>query len=334
VLTGDVFTAQKERRLNIFVLGSYVRAHCLGLSTLPSVGESVPAQALWIEHGGKGLNVAVALHRLGASVTLLAAIGQDASAQALRQFLQAEGISTDNLIGLSEASGFGVGFVAADGSNCIAVYSGANALLSADHIKQAEATLAAANAVYAQFEIADEPILAAFQCARQHTIRTVLNPSPWRTPSRQMLALTDVLIVNETEAVHLFELSQPVNCVADWQINLADWAQRIGWQGELLVVTLAEQGCVALQQNKVIHKPAFCITAVDATGAGDAFSAAITLALLSNPPPETLRFANACGAYVAARQGVLSILPTAQALVLFIELTESPSRDYIPVECT
>ncbi|GAB6140143.1 ribokinase [Methylosoma difficile] len=305
--------------LKVLVLGSYVRAHCLGLSALPAVGESLQAQSLWIEHGGKGLNLAVALHRLGVDVSLLAAVGQDASAEALLAYLQHEGIASEGLVRLPEPSGFGVGFIAADGSNCIAVYPGANALLSADHIQQAEALLSSAAAVYAQFEITDEPILAAFRQARQQSIRTVLNPSPWRIPSTEMLMLTDILIVNESEAAQLLGLGKTTKGISDWQQALPVCLEKIGWQGELFVVTLAEQGCVAWQQGAVSYQPAYPVTAVDATGAGDAFAAALLMALLEQKTlSDALLVANASGAYVAARQGVLQVLPTETQLAGFM----------------
>lgn len=305
--------------MRIFVLGSYVKAHCLGVEQLPVLGQSVHAQTLWVEHGGKGLNLAVGMHRLGAQVDLLLAVGADASG--LLHYLNDEGLATQWLVRAGEASGFGVGFVAAGGENFLAVYPGANALLDAGHVMQASAALAAADLVCAQFEIPDAPILAAFRLAHEQGINTLLNPSPWRVPDAELLALTDILIVNEAEAAMWLGLTDPAALSpADWVAGLPGWAkQRSTWQGELLVVTLAGRGCVAWYYDSVVYQPAYSVAAIDATGAGDAFSAGLAVALAQRQRiSEALRLANACGAWVASKQGVLPILPTTAEITAFI----------------
>ncbi|MDD5114453.1 MAG: carbohydrate kinase family protein, partial [Methylobacter sp.] len=97
------------------------------------------------------------------------------------------------------------------------------------------------------------------------------------------------------------------------------------WQGELLVVTLGEQGCVALIADVVIHQPAWPIIAIDATGAGDAFSAGLASAFLQRLDlDEALRLACACGAWVAGKQGVLQALPTRAEISEFMQAQVGP----------
>jgi ribokinase len=103
--------------MRIFVLGSYVNANCLYVEKLPTAGESLSAQAMWTEQGGKGLNLTVGIHRLGGHVDTLLALGVDSAADALLKFLKAEGIDTRWVIRTSEQSGFGVGFIAPNGEN-------------------------------------------------------------------------------------------------------------------------------------------------------------------------------------------------------------------------
>ena len=294
--------------MDVFVLGSHVHAHSLQVQRLPQRGESIIAETCWSEHGGKGLNLALGLQRLGLQTALLLAVGQDAAGTDLLRCLQAEGMDTGHVVRVEAMSGFGVGLVARDGANSITVYPGANACLTADHVQAASAGLAASRLVCAQFEIPDAPILEAFRRARQQGIRTLLNPSPWRTPAAGLLALTDILVLNEPEAVVLFGI-EPVQ-----QATPQDWLQRLplpGWAGELLVVTLAGQGCVALQRGQApLHVPAWTVAARDATGAGDAFSAGLACALLHRCGLlAALRFANACGALTVSRSGVRDALP-------------------------
>ncbi|MDD5319182.1 MAG: ribokinase [Methylococcales bacterium] len=306
--------------MRIFVLGSYVNANCLCVENLPAAGESLSAQAMWTEHGGKGLNLAVGIHRLGIHVDTLMSVGMDSAADSLLKFLKAEGVDTRWVIRKSEQSGFGVGFIAPGGENFLAVYPGANFLLDASHVAQTAVAIGAADLVCAQFEIQETPILAAFSHARKLGIRTLLNPSPWRAPGMELLALTNILVANETEAASLFGLSAGADLSPEyWVSGLPAWAERSAWRGELLVVTLGEQGCVALNHRTVIYQPAWVVASVDATGAGDAFCAGLATALVQGDSlPDALILASACGAWVAAHRGVLQALPTLTEITRFV----------------
>ncbi|EIJ35518.1 ribokinase [Thiothrix nivea] len=303
--------------MDVFVLGSYINANSLRVGQLPKTGESVQASEFWAEHGGKGLNLAVGMHRLGLQAHTLLAIGNDAAGAALLDLLHAEGMDTSLVLTLPDASGFGVGLVAEDGSNIIAIYPGANAKLDGSHVKAASPMLTSCQLVCAQFEIPDAPIREAFQQARQQDITTLLNPSPWRTPDPEMLALTDILVLNETEAAACFGLADAE------ALSIIQWLRllpTLAWRGRLLVVTLAGRGCVVRQGETAMHEPAWTVTVTDPTGAGDAFTAGLAYALGQNTPLNAaLRFANACGAIVASQAGVLSALPALTHVQAFMQ---------------
>lgn len=298
--------------MRFYILGSYVFANCLYLVNLPKSGESLLADALQIEHGGKGLNVAIAVHRLEGQVDTVLSVGFDAAADSLLRLLQDNEMATHGIFRVDAPSGFGVGFIDQHGNNFLAVYSGANALLSAAHIMQTQVFLCAAKMVYAQFEIPEAAILTAFKQARRQGIRTFLNPSPWHGIDATLIQLTDILVLNEHEAAALFGLPENDRLSpAAWQQALPKFVAQCQWQGVLLVVTLAEQGCVAWAIDGIIDVPAFKITLVDATGAGDAFNAGLMVALGAQKPlSQALTMACACGAWVASRAGVLQALPT------------------------
>ncbi|OYY95345.1 MAG: hypothetical protein B7Y41_02250 [Hydrogenophilales bacterium 28-61-23] len=298
--------------MRIFVLGNYMNAHFIHVDRLPKAGESLAARRVFQEHGGKGLNLGVGLHRLGVAVDMLMAVGADAAGAAVKRALASEGMNTEYFLTLGECSGFGVGFIAPDGSNFLAADLGANALLTSDHVDQAGAALDRAEWVMAHFELPDAVILHAFRLARARGIATYLNPSPWRTPPEGMLPLTDVLVVNASEAAHLFDAPPSADWgTAAWLAQLPGLAAQSDWRGRLLVVTLAHEGCVALDiSGNAISAPAFEIEQIDATGAGDAFGCGLVWSLLRGESPgEALRVGNACGAYIAAREGILAHLP-------------------------
>jgi ribokinase len=311
--------------VSILVLASYVHAHCLHVERLPGSGESLQATGLLQEHGGKGLNVGLAAHRLGAEVAMLLPLGMDAVADSVITLLKNEGLDDRWLLRTGPQSGFGVGFIGPNGENFLAVYPGANALLNKEHVEQALAALPGLNLIYAQFEIPEAPIRKAFEIARQSGIRTMLNPSLWRRPDPDLLKLTDILVVNETEAASLFGLNNSEISLERWMNNLANCAEQIAWSGELLVVTLGEAGCVALTKDNVVYQPAWPVAALDATGAGDAFSAGLATALLNNlSSNKALSRACACGAWVAEHHGVLGCLPSQAEIDNFMQTNPRP----------
>jgi ribokinase len=308
--------------MRAFVLGNYMNAHFLYVDRLPVAGESLAATRHFQEHGGKGLNLGVGLHRLGVTVDLLMAVGQDDAGAAVARRLAEEEIGTDWVLTLGPNSGYGVGFIAPDGRNFLAAHLGANALLTPEHVEQARAALAAADWVLASFETPDPVIRHAFRLARRLGQRTYLNPSPWRALEADLAKLTDVLVANATEAAALFgQLTLETLTSDEWMTRLPALAHSIGWNGRLLVVTLADAGCVALDDDtgQCVSQPAYRIRQIDATGAGDAFGCGLVWSLLRGlPSAEALRVGNACGALIAAREGILEGLPDRAAVEAFM----------------
>lgn len=308
--------------MQVVVLGSYVQAHCLAVPALPTSGASIQAHRYWHEHGGKGLNLAVGMHRLGLQVCLLLAVGDDEAGRTINQFLQAEGLCTQHVLKLGAHSGFGVGLISANGENVIVVSSEANHLLTEVHIAALTEDIQRAFVVCAQFEIQQSVILAAFQLAKHYHRKTLLNPSPWQQPSRELLQVTDILILNEVEALLMFELTVSALSQEEWcNINLKNY-----WSGELLIITLAECGAILFCQGQVpLYVPAWQVTQTDATGAGDAFTAGFVYALDQQKTPlQAMCFANACGALLAQQVGVLAALPQLSTVEAFMQQNHSP----------
>jgi ribokinase len=322
--------------IRAFIVGNYMNANFLFVPRLPRPGESVAAQGHFHEHGGKGLNLAIGLHRLGARADLLMAVGDDAPGRAIAALLDGMGMDVSGVRVVADASGFGVGFIAPEGRNFIAAYMGANLLLSPDHVEQARAAVEAADWCLAQFEAPEPAIAAAFAIAKASGGKTCLNPSPWREPAPDLLARTDVLVLNQTEAADFFgrpDLAEaepdaaPDSTPNSWRDALPELAQRRGWRGELLVVTLADSGAVALDARGVAHDaPAFAVEPVDATGAGDAFTSGLVWSLArGDSVAEALRVGNACGALIVAGKGVLDHLPDPARLEAFIARYRQPA---------
>jgi ribokinase len=307
--------------MRAFVVGNYISANFLFVPALPRPAQTIAASGYFHDHGGKGLNLAVGLHRLGVASDLLVAVGDDGPGRAVTLLLGEMGMSTDHVHRVAAPSGFGIGMIAPDGGNMLAAYMGANALLGPEHVEQARERIEACAFCLAQFESPEAAIVSAFRIAKAAGRATYLNPSPWRDPTPELLALTDILVVNEPEAVDFLGFGAEQGArPEEWARDLPALARRRGWTGALLIVTLAERGAVALESDGACHAaPAFAIDQIDATGAGDAFGCGLISGLAAGEGlVEALAKANACGAIVAARKGVFDVLPDADQVTNFV----------------
>ncbi|GLS14742.1 PfkB family carbohydrate kinase [Hydrogenophaga electricum] len=321
---------------SVFVLGNHVQACCWHMDRLPRAGETFQANSLTIEPGGKGLNVALGLHRLGQHVHLVLGCGRDAAGDAVVQLLREEGLDLSGVFRFDGMSGWGAGFIAADGHNAIAVYPGANLLLRAEHVCAVEASLMASDLVYGQFETSIEAVEQAFAMAHGRGICTVLNPSPWQPVPERIRAATRVIIANEGEAAGLLALSPLcTQTVADWAL-VQDWLRAgvadvwVQWPAlEVLVVTLGGLGaCVWPRpahggRSEAIFMPSLPVEALDTVGAGDAFATGWLVRWLSLGKPDwhscgvieqCLRFGHIMGAHMVGTVGVLQGLPSQSTL--------------------
>lgn len=311
--------------LPVFVLGNFVQACCWSVPRLPLPGETLVASSLLVEPGGKGLNVTIGLQRMGAGVSTLMGIGRDPAGDGLLDLLHREGVDARHVSRFPGASGWGAGFIGADGQNAIAVYPGANLALTANEVQRASPSISESKLVYGQFETSLVAVAAAFELAHAAGVPTVLNPSPWQDDVPEAIRrCTGVVIVNEVEARGLLHLAQPLAEDAGQALRQVQAAEARFWRewpaAHGLVVTLGAQGCVALEcadsvDSRCWMVPTYPVQAVDTVGAGDAFASGFCAAWLAGWPwPQALDWANASGAWMASRRGVLNHLPGAAEL--------------------
>jgi ribokinase len=189
------------------------------------------------------------------------------------------------------------------------VAPGANLQLQAADVTAHADAIQRAGMVLAQLEIGDAPVGRAFRLARAAGATTLLNPSPCRALPPQLLADTDLLVLNAGEARQLVR-AQGIAAPDDKPLTLADTLLRLGPQ--TVVITLGRAGAVACTRaGERLTQAAFAVPAIDTIGAGDAFAAALAVAHNEgNALAESLRFACAAGALTTLRMGVFDALPT------------------------
>jgi ribokinase len=292
----------------VFVAGSINMDVVATADRHPKVGETVAGRQVLYFPGGKGANQAVAASRLGTRTTLVGRLGKDAFGAELSAFLAAQGVDLGYVQETAEAhTGTAIITVAA-ADNTIVVIPGSNALVSADDV--AAVPLAKGDVAVSQFEIPLPTIAAFFRRARDAGAATLLNPAPAQKMSSELLALVDVLVLNETELGFLAgtELSE-----SDTAARIVDVARRLrAREDQSICVTLGKRGVLALAGRDEIALPGRVVEAVDTTGAGDCFVGALAAQLAVGVPlRDALTFANAAASISVQRMGAGPSMPTA-----------------------
>jgi ribokinase len=274
---------------NMDLVATAPRLHGPGETVLGTGFDTVP--------GGKGANQAIAVARAartGSTCRFLGAVGEDGFGVNLKGTLRAAGVDVSCLRTVHGPSGVALITVDDAGENCIVVAPGANATV-VDLTDAERAVIASATLLVCQLEIPVETVAEAAAVAREHGTYVLLNAAPARALPPDVLALVDVLIVNEHEAA-----------------TLADGVDALLKVVPRVVLTLGAAGAVyADRAGGSVRVPAPKVDAVDTTAAGDAFTGAFAVALAEGrPSEEALRWACAAGAVCATRRGASGALPT------------------------
>ena len=270
--------------MRITVVGSINLDFVARAPHLPAPGETVTGAVLSRHPGGKGANQALAAEKLGAEVCLIGRVGNDAQAGEALGLMEQYGVDLSG-VEVDIAAPTGVALISVDpsGENQIVVAAGANHMVTPEQLPQR-----IEGALIVQLELPIETVEAAvgratgFVCA---------NLAPAAPVSERLLRSADLIVVNETEA--------------------AFYGDGLHRGGGRVVITKGARGAAMYQRGvEMAWATPPAVEAIDATGAGDAFVGAITVALLEGMAPDAaLRFACAAGAAAATRAGAQSSLP-------------------------
>lgn len=258
---------QNSQSSRIVVVGSLNVDLTTVVDRMPRAGETIFGREFHLGFGGKGGNQAAAARLCGAEVAMVARVGDDLFGPATIDDLRQTGINTDYVKTTPGASsGVAPIFVDGSGQNRILVVKGANDLLSPQDIDAATDAIERADLMILQFEIPLETVFYAVDAARARGVRTILNPAPGQALDPARLQNVDYLIPNETEAEALTGVQ--IQNVDDAR---ACAARLLAMGLRQVVITLGANGSLFASSQGAIHIPPFEVSAVDTSGAGDAF---------------------------------------------------------------
>jgi ribokinase len=294
----------------IAVVGSINTDLVVYTPRLPGAGETALGGDLHRFGGGKGANQAVAAARLGGAVRMIGRVGDDDFGRWSAAGLAGHGVNVEG-VAVTAGSPSGVALIVVDegGENLIALAPGANWRLTPDDVERAWAGTAGCSVLLLQLEVPVEANLRAAELARRDGMTVILNPAPApRSPlAGELLALLDVIVPNEGEALALTgrwaEGDGTAEAVGRALLTMGPRAA---------IVTLGARGAQLVTRDGAEPVPATPVRALDTTGAGDAFCGGLAFALARGDGlVEAARYAARVAALSVTRRGAQESLPTA-----------------------
>lgn len=302
----------------IAVVGSLNADLTIYCERLPLPGETVHGNGFAVNPGGKSANQAVAASRLGGKVSLVGAVGVDANGNMLLSSAAGAGVDVGRVRTSPEPTGVAVIAVDASGENNIIISAGANGTLSPADVAEASDVMAEAAVVCLCLEVSTDTVLAAARAGHDAGAKVLLNLSPYGGVPEELIALTDVLLVNAHEAALFLgdgaAVPGPGAADADWDKVRLRFAEHGIRQ---VLVTLGAQGSVVLdslapQARQVARIASTTVRAVDTTGAGDAFTGAVAVRLAAGDGlADAAAFASVAAALATTRKGTQAAYPEA-----------------------
>jgi ribokinase len=301
----------------IIVVGSHAPGMLIRVKDIPRAGETVIGWGFdEPQDGGKGSNQAIAAAKLGAKVSFVGCVGQDRIGKEGETWMCNAGVDTSWMLKLEGISS-GIGFILLNekGIPAMVTSMGANEKLNKEHIDLALEQMRGAKVLVTQFEIRPEVALYAARIARRNNILSIVNPAPACSIDLESLNVADILVPNEIEAKTLlgYGLEIPID------VNIL--AQDLRKKGKVncVIITYGENGVIGVDNSGTWEVRPPQVNAVDTSGAGDAFCAALAVALSEGKNyREASDWACKVAAFSVTRFGTIASYPTKMEMEYFI----------------
>ena len=295
----------------VTVVGSFMYDLVATVPRRPKTGETLVGNTFGMFLGGKGANQAIAASRAGSKVTMVGRLGNDFFGKQFLEKFSREGINTD-FVTQDDENGTGVAMplIDASGDNSIVIIPQANMALTVENINQAQSTIADADVLVMQCEVPMDANQRAAEIAKQNDTLVILNPAPAQLIPDQILKLVDIIIPNEIETETLTGLPTKT----DNEVLVA--GRNLLSKGvETVILTLGDRGSLLLNEDGKKLIPAFDVSVVDTTAAGDSFCGVLAASLANGISINlSVKIANAAGALAVTKLGAEPSLPQRDAI--------------------
>ncbi|MDM5314698.1 ribokinase [Fictibacillus sp. b24] len=282
--------------VKIVVIGSSSMDLVVTSDKRPGAGETVLGSSFKTVPGGKGANQAVAAARLGADVTMIGCVGDDHYGASILENFKQNDVNVTNVEPVTDTESGTAHIILAEGDNSIVVVKGANDHVSPQYVKKSLDLIKEADMVLIQQEIPEETVEYVSEVCKEHDVSLLLNPAPARPLSQNVIDKASYITPNEHEAAVLF--------------NGLSTEEALKQYPNKVFITEGKDGVRYHDGEKEVLVPSYPVEAVDTTGAGDTFNAALAVALAEGKSIcNSLRFANRAASLSVTKFGAQGGMP-------------------------
>jgi sugar/nucleoside kinase (ribokinase family) len=307
---------KKSAGSRVIVIGELnIDAVASGLSTLPKLGEETVASEFRLALGSASAIFACGMAKLGHEVTFISKVGSDDFGNFCLAALREAGVSTRQVTQDKDLKTGVTISLSTRKDRALVTYLGAIAALGPEHLKRS--SLEGHRHLHMTSYFLQTRMQGSFpqifRDAKAEGLSTSFDPNSdpahlWSDSIREVFSSTDLLFLNETEALQLTRAR-----------NARAAAKALGKEVPCAVIKLGARGALAVKDGQISSEPGFKVKPKDTTGAGDSFSAGfVSFYLRGRPIAECLRAANACGALSTLQVGGTAGQPTRKALKKFL----------------
>jgi ribokinase len=297
---------QQEKRWDIVVVGGAYTDYVVRGPRLPKPAETIQGKDFLIAPGSKGSNQAVAAARLGARVSLVAKVGRDDRGDNIIEKLKEEGVDSHGVVRDAQ-SPTGISLIQVDehGQKQMMISSSASQQLTKAEVEQVADTIRSAKMLMTQLEIPLDAAQEAIRIAHEAGMQVLLDPAPPMKLSDDLFLKVDVIKPDTKEAETITGVHVQDRATAKQA------AEKLLQKGvKVVAVQAGDSGDLLVWQNGECWLPRIPVHSIDATGAGDAFAAALAVALVEGQPlQEAGLFASATAALATTKLGGRPSLP-------------------------
>lgn len=299
----------------IAIIGLSGESIFLKLDKLPIPSVTMHASNCHIEPGGKGFNQAIACKKNKQDVYYLSKIGNDTYGTYCKSYMDAMGINTKFILDNENKTAVATILTSRDGENEVIVYPGASNNITTSDVKSFETEISNSDILLVQYEIGIDALKQSIKIAKENNVLVVLNPAPAIYNDIELLNSADIVTPNFEEAKTLYNLDKNIK-EEELGSALKDIIPNVA------VITLGSKGCLLINNHDYKYYKAYCVDAVDTTGAGDTFNAGIVSIInrdLSNIE-EAINYASIAASLSVTKPYVMESIPTFDEVKKFQQL--------------
>ncbi len=285
--------------MKVLNFGSINIDYVYKLNHFVAPGETISADSLEINPGGKGLNQSVAMANAGLTVRHAGMVGIN-DGEFLINTLQKYNVNTDLIFKIPSQTGHAIIQVTREGENSIILFNGANHKVDKTYIDHVLSQFNAGDYCVLQNEISNIDYI--IHQAHNKGIKLVLNPSPCNNAILSCeLKNIDIFILNEVEGRQITGKTDSLEILNELHSR---------YPHAKIVLTLGAKGSIYKDSNYEVFCGIYEADIVDTTAAGDTFTGYFLCGLLNNMPiKDTLKMASRAASITVSRQGAAKSIP-------------------------